>query len=157
MALALSIFALGGARPSASPLHTALLAVVVAFFSSSQDIVVDAYRADVLHNEERAAGISLFTVGYRLGMLAAGAGALVLVKRFGWNAIYRGLALSMLIGIVATLLAPTPEAVVARPGAVRPDVCRVHPLYNLLDAVRGAIANVAFIPCIALATSSRSR
>ncbi len=142
VALAAAIFLLGGAAPQVSTLHTALLAVVVAFLSASQDIVVDAYRADLLQGDERAAGISLFTVGYRLGMLAAGAGALVLVHRFGWHAIYRGLALSMLIGIIATLLAPSPGPAAARPKNVVD--AYVHPLKDLATR-RGAIAIVAFV------------
>jgi len=75
-ALVLAILALGLTDPRGSPWSTALAAVVVAFLSASQDIVIDAYRIELLRPEEQGAGAAATQWGYRFGMLASGAGAL---------------------------------------------------------------------------------
>ena len=116
--LGAAIIALGTADPVHGPLRAALLALQVAVLAASQDIVVDAYRTDVLREEERGAGVALFTFGYRMGMLAAGAGALILADKVGWAHDYRILGATMGIGVLGTLLAPEPERHVARPRSV---------------------------------------
>src|SRR4051794_14085312 len=68
-ALALALLAMSNTTPSASIRAFALLAVAVAFLSASQDIVVDAYRTDLLHAAERGFGASLNVMGYRLAMI----------------------------------------------------------------------------------------
>ena len=94
--------------PSASLTRVAVAAGVVAFLSASQDIVADAYRADVLPPDERGAGSAVFVSGYRVAMIVGGAGALLLVGRHGlsWHATYGILALLLTVGIAATLAAP---------------------------------------------------
>jgi PAT family beta-lactamase induction signal transducer AmpG len=92
---------------------TALLAVLVAFFSASQDIVVDAYRVELLAEEEQGAGAAATQFGYRLGMIASGAGALYAAQAFGWPGAYLTMAALMVVGM-ATVLA-TPEPVVDQP------------------------------------------
>ena len=77
--LALVIMALVGSAPSLWVIATTALAV--AFCSASQDIVVDAYRADVLPAEERGAGAAVSTTGWRIGWILSGAGVLFLVGR----------------------------------------------------------------------------
>ena len=99
--------------PVAAPLWTALLAVLIAFFSASQDIVIDAYRVELLRDEEQGAGAAATQFGYRLGMIASGAGALYAAEAWGWQTAYRVMALLMLIGM-ATVLA-TAEPAVERP------------------------------------------
>lgn len=111
-------------------------ALLVAFLSASQDIVIDAYRTDLLEPEERALGAAASVLGYRIGMLAAGGGALILSDHVAWRTVYAVMAALLVIGIATTvLLAPEPladrpprrlaDAVVAplvdyfsRPGAV---------------------------------------
>jgi PAT family beta-lactamase induction signal transducer AmpG len=86
-------------------------AVLVAFLSASQDIVIDAYRIDLLQPEERALGAAATAFGYRLGMLSAGGGALILSDHIAWRTVYTIMAALMLVGIVTTvLLAPEPVA-----------------------------------------------
>ena len=70
--LALAILALGFTDPRGDPGMTALAAVIVAFLSASQDIVIDAYRIELLLPEEQGAGAAATQWGYRFGMLAAG-------------------------------------------------------------------------------------
>src|SRR5262249_44919635 len=69
----IAVVAVGSVDPRADLGALALLATALAFFSASLDIVVDAYRADTLRPEERAAGSAMYLLGYRLGMLLAGA------------------------------------------------------------------------------------
>jgi PAT family beta-lactamase induction signal transducer AmpG len=93
----------------------AMAAILVAFCSASQDIVADAYRSDVLPEGERGPGASLFVTGYRIALLASGAGVLVLVdKGVSWRVALLLTAALMAVGIIATLLAETPSERVDR-------------------------------------------
>ncbi len=103
------IAAMGSGSPQNAPWTLALLALLVAFISASQDIVVDAYRTDILHEVERGVGAAVFVTGYRIAMLVSGAFALILSDRIGWQNTYLIMAGLMAIGIVATLLGPEPE------------------------------------------------
>jgi len=111
--IALSLIGLSQTDPAAAPVWTALMAVLVAFFSASQDIVIDAYRVELLLAEEQGAGAAATQFGYRLGMIASGAGALYAAEAWGWSVAYLVMAALMLIGM-ATVLA-TPEPRVERP------------------------------------------
>jgi PAT family beta-lactamase induction signal transducer AmpG len=106
--LALSIFALGQTDPAVNAWWTALAAVVVAFFSASQDIVIDAYRIEILPQEEQGAGSAATLVGYRFGLLAAGAGALWLSDFVSWPAVFTSMAALVGVGAIAFLIAPEP-------------------------------------------------
>ena len=78
IALALALVGLGQSDPVAMPWLVALMAALVTFFSASQDIVVDAYRREDLSDAELGSGSALYISGYRLGMLLAGGGGLIL-------------------------------------------------------------------------------
>jgi PAT family beta-lactamase induction signal transducer AmpG len=86
----------------------AINAIAIAFFSASQDISLDAYRTDVLENREMGAGAAVFVLGYRIAMITTGALAFFLADRIAWPTVYIVLALLIIIGIVATFLAPEP-------------------------------------------------
>ena len=86
--LMLAIAILGFSKPEVAPLLTALAALAVAFFSASQDIVIDAYRIEILDRDEQGAGAAMTQVGYRLGAIAAGAGALFLADQIDWSLVY---------------------------------------------------------------------
>ena len=111
--LALAILALGMTDPKIDPVATALAAVVVAFLSASQDIVIDAYRIELLLPEEQGAGAAATQWGYRFGMLASGAGALYAASYGGWHFAYAAMAALMLVGMLTVWF--TPE-----PGGIRP-------------------------------------
>ncbi len=89
------------------------------FFSASQDIVVDAYRREDLHDEELGLGSSLYVNGYRLGMLMAGSGGLIMADIFSFQMVYLLLALTMLVGVVTTLLAREPQVAAGTPRTLR--------------------------------------
>jgi PAT family beta-lactamase induction signal transducer AmpG len=112
-ALALAILVLGFTDPVASPWPTALTAVVVAFLSASQDIVIDAYRIELLRPEEQGAGAAATQWGYRFGMLASSAGALYAASFGGWTFAYSLMAALMLVGIATVLLTPEPGGIAA--------------------------------------------
>ena len=80
------------------------------------DIVIDAFRVEILAEREQGAGAAAVQLGYRLGMLVSGAGALTIAQTQGWTAAYLAMGLGMGIGLVATLLAREPRRDVAASG-----------------------------------------
>ncbi|WP_207540281.1 AmpG family muropeptide MFS transporter [Sabulicella rubraurantiaca] len=108
--LMLAILALGFTDPASAPAVTAAVAVLVAFLSASQDIVVDAYRIEILEEEEQGYGFACYVWGYRFALLAANAGALALVAFVGWAGAFAYCAALVGIGFIAVLLAPEPAA-----------------------------------------------
>lgn len=114
-----AIVALGATQPEIEPLWTAVFALAVAFFSASQDIVIDAYRIEILDEDQQGAGAAMTQAGYRVGMIASGAGALYLadaVKDWFW--VYAAMAVLAFGGLVVALLAPVPGEA-SRPAAGR--------------------------------------
>ena len=118
LALMAIIFALGLSSPANAPWLVAGLAVWIAFASASQDIVVDAYRTDVLRSNERGLGAAVSVTGYRIAMLVSGGGALVLSDYLGWQMTYMMMAGFMTIGLMATLWGPEPEEKVVPPKTI---------------------------------------
>lgn len=109
LGLMASVFALGQCNPQADLWLMAGLSVLVAFLSASQDIVIDAYRVEILTVEQQGPGAGATQAGYRLAMLTSGAGALFLADHFGWFVAYGVMAGLMLVGIAVFLLSPEPE------------------------------------------------
>lgn len=107
--LAASVAVMAFADPSVNPAITALIGVVVATLSASQDIVIDAYRVERLPQEEQGAGAAQATLGYRIGMLVSGAGALWLADQHGWQITYIIMAAIMGAGILLTLAMAEPK------------------------------------------------
>ena len=104
--LMISIAYLGFSNPESTPLLTAACALSVAFFSASQDIVIDAYRIEILDTDEQGAGAAMTQAGYRLGAIAAGAGALFLAEQLDWSIVYTVMAVLVVVGMLAALFAP---------------------------------------------------
>ncbi|HZH75728.1 MAG TPA: MFS transporter, partial [Archangium sp.] len=96
-----AIAAMAFVDPKQSPMTLAGIATLVAFLSASQDVVSDAWRTDTLSEAERGFGVATFVMGYRFGMLAAGAMALSLSQFIGWSRTYWTMAALMLVGVVA--------------------------------------------------------
>jgi PAT family beta-lactamase induction signal transducer AmpG len=114
MALMGAIAAMGSLSPENAPFALAALALILSFSSASQDIVIDAYRTDVLHEKERGAGAAVSVLGYRIAMLVSGALALILSDQIGWHSTYWVMASLMMVGMLATWIAPEPD------GHIRP-------------------------------------
>ncbi len=104
--LALGFVVMAFLHPKFNPLLLAGMALVVAFFSATQDIVIDAYRVDLLTSEERGLGSAMVAGGYRVAMLVSGGLALILAAEYGWRATYFLMAALMLISTLVTLFGP---------------------------------------------------
>lgn len=153
--IALLLTAMAFADPAGHTRWVATLALGVALASATQDIAVDAYRTEVLAPRWHGLGTSLHIFGYRAGMIAAGAGALVVADHAGWRVAYLLMAALLLPGMAAAYFAPEPggapvphslaEAVAAplrsllrRPGA--PWALAFVALYKLGDTLGLSLA-----------------
>lgn len=107
--LVLALIGLGLTDPAQTPWLVALAAFVVTFLSASQDIVIDAYRREDLNDNQLGLGSSFYVNGYRVGMLLAGSGGLILADYLAFSQVYLLMAGSLLVGVVTTLLCREPE------------------------------------------------
>jgi len=87
----------------------ALYALLVAFSSATQDIVIDAYRIEAIESEYQAAMSATYVLGYRVGTLFAGAGALYIADFINWQIAYICMAMLTSVGIIATLIVREPD------------------------------------------------
>lgn len=140
--LMLTIAGLGMTHPAANPPLVALVALLLTFFSASQDIVIDAYRRESLADDEQGLGASLYVNGYRVGMLLASGGGLILADLMPFSAVYLLMAVCMLPGLITTLLAPEPPIDGAPPASLREAV--VDPFMDFFSR-NGAITILLFI------------
>jgi PAT family beta-lactamase induction signal transducer AmpG len=144
-ALACAIAVMAFSNPSTGLGPIVMIAVVVAFLSATQDIVMDAYKIEILKNDEQAAGASLSTMGYRIAMLISGAGILIMTSKEGWNlswkTAYLVMAGIMALGCVTTLFAPEP------PTTYQPKSLRDAVVIPFLDFFKrpGSLEIIVFI------------
>ncbi len=103
---AAAIAALAFANPAVAPKEVAMLVVVLATLSATQDIGIDAYRVSAVQVAQQGTANAAYVFGYRIGMLGSGAGALILADRFGWQQTFLTLAVVMAGCILITLFAP---------------------------------------------------
>ena len=142
IALILSIAGLGMTSPGKSPWLVAFAAFLVTFFSASQDIVVDAYRREDLTDGELGLGSSLYVNGYRVGMLLASGGGLIMADHMPFSMVYLIMAACMLPGVLTTLLTPEPDAAMGTPRNMKEAV--IDPLVEYFSR-QGAIWMLVFI------------
>ncbi len=109
VALISATLALGSCDPKHDLPLMGMLALLVAFLSASQDIVIDAYRVELLRPDQQGPGAAMIQTGYRFAMLAAGAGALIIADHAGWFAAYATMAALLAVGMLVFLLGPEPE------------------------------------------------
>ncbi|MCJ7616757.1 MAG: AmpG family muropeptide MFS transporter [Desulfobacterales bacterium] len=117
--LIFSIAGLGITDPVGHPWMVVFAALLVTFFSASQDIVVDAYRREDLPDEELGLGSSLYVNGYRVGMLLASGGGLILADHITFSMVYLIMAACMLPGVLTTFFASEPEIAVGTPKSLK--------------------------------------
>jgi PAT family beta-lactamase induction signal transducer AmpG len=108
-ALILAIAAMALQRPSQALQFLAINAVLIAFFSASQDIAFDAYRTDVLEPLEMGAGAAVAVLGYRIALLVTGSLALILADQIPWPTVYLLMSALMAIGLLTSFWAPEPR------------------------------------------------
>jgi PAT family beta-lactamase induction signal transducer AmpG len=109
IALIAATLGLGSCDPKTQLGLVAALALLVAFLSASQDIVIDAYRVELLTEQQQGPGAGMIQTGYRLAMLVSGAGALIIAQRAGWFAAYAVMAALLAVGMAVFLFGPEPE------------------------------------------------
>jgi len=160
--LVVAIVGLGATDPATAPFATAVLAFAVALCSATQDVAIDAYRIEVLREDEQGAGAAATQTGYRIGMIVAGAGATALSDFVAWPLVFNALAALVGIGAFAVLLAPEPPGaseapiddwkqaflVPMRDLATRPHfpaIVAFALLYKFGDAIAGAMANPFYV------------
>lgn len=160
--LALGLLVMGQMSPATSLGALAVVAVLVAFLSATQDIAFDAYRTDVLAAHERGAGAALSVLGYRVAMLVSGGFALILADQWiGWSNMYSLMGGLMLLTTLATFWSPEPSnpgkapislevAITAPLGEFfrRPEawtLLLLIVLYKLGDAFAGALSTTFLI------------
>ena len=120
LSVAGALLLLSMTQPAADHLWLVMLAgLLVTFFAASQDIVIDAYRRESMAESELGLGSALYVNGYRVGMLLAGGGGLILADWMSFEAMYRLMALFMAACVAVTLLAPEPPLPEGRPRNLR--------------------------------------
>ncbi|MGF1641394.1 MAG: MFS transporter [Rhodospirillales bacterium] len=112
--LLVAIVAMGASDPAVAITVTAAFALAVAFASATQDVVIDAYRVEILEERQLAAGAATAVFGWRLGQLGAGAGGLILADALAWPAVFALMAALVGVGIVAILVNPEPARQITR-------------------------------------------
>lgn len=135
------LFAMSLGNPAFDPMYLALLAVCMALFSATQDIAIDAYRAEILQPEERGLGVAFFVAAYRVALIIASGVAMILADQIGWNIVYRIMALLMLVGLVTTLLISEPP---------HPDRKDENVFELAFDAIKNLISRGNFFWILAL-------
>lgn len=110
--------------------------VAVAFFGATQDIAVDAYRIEIAPIDSQGALVATYALGYRLGLLAAGAIAPIMADHVAWQIVYAAMALFMALPIAATLLAREPEWMPSRAPGTGSAILRASIVDPLVDFFR---------------------
>jgi PAT family beta-lactamase induction signal transducer AmpG len=143
--LLVSIAALGFIRPDLNLWTIAYLSAAIAFFSASQDIVLDAYRRELLPDVELGLGNSIHVQAYRLSGLVPGAIGLILADYFAWHIVFIIIALFMLIGIAMTLMIDEAIAEPTPPRTMRDAV--VEPFRDFIgrSGLASALLVLAFL------------
>lgn len=142
IALICSVAGLGFTNPGQNPWIVALAAFLVTFFSASQDIVIDAYRREDLADEELGLGSSLYVNGYRIGMLLAGGGGLIMADHMSFTMVYVIMAACLIPAVITTLLTPEPLVTAGAPKNMKEAV--LNPLVDYFTR-KGAILILLFI------------
>src|SRR5271167_4431584 len=137
LALIAATLALGSCNPKVDLARMGALALLVAFLSASQDVVIDAYRVEILTPEQQGPGAAMIQTGYRIAMLVSGAGALIIAARYGWFAAYVTMAALLGVGMLVFILGPEPTPA--------PDV-RLHAGATRWDAFREWLATAVVEP-----------
>ena len=140
--LAMTTLRIAFLSPASQTWELALFALLLAFFSASQDIVIDAYRREILPDVQLGLGSSMAVTGYRIGMLISGAFALILADHISWLYVYTILACTFILAALITIVAPDPTEAIVAPKTLKEAV--FGPLIEYFSR-RGAIEILLFI------------
>ena len=106
LAIMLALLLMAQRLPHEDQVLLAVFALSLAFFSATQDIAIDAYRTEILAERERGLGVGLAVGAYRVALIAAGAGALLIAHSYGFRAAYCAMAVLVFVGVVASYFGP---------------------------------------------------
>jgi len=170
--VAVALVGSGASDPATGIAWTALFTFLIAFGSATQDIVIDAWRIDAAPDERQGIMVAAYQLGYRLALLAAGAGALYIAQFVDWQTSYAVMGALMSVGLVATFLSPVvdrrPDAMpgadagpkrfdfvravkepvvdlYARMGPVLVTVLVLIALYRMSDFLAGVMSNPLYV------------
>lgn len=131
--------------PAVSIWPIAYAALAISFFSASQDIVLDAYRRELLPDDELGLGNSYFVNAYRVAGFVPGGLAFILADRIPWSSVHLVVAAFMGIGVVATFLIPEPEVEAPPPRSLRDAIVEPFKEFFARRGVRPALEILAFL------------
>lgn len=151
--LLVSIAAMALQDPRRGLLLLAFNALMIAFFSASQDIVVDGYSVEVVDDRELGPGASLKVLGYRIALILTGGLALILADRMPWPMVYLLLSTLMLLGVLATLFSPEPVVREGAPSTL--DSAVIQPFREFFTRAGGGTAVVLLVFIILYSYSDR--
>jgi PAT family beta-lactamase induction signal transducer AmpG len=143
--LAAGIAAFGLLQPQGNLLAISVLAAGVAFFSASQDIVLDAYRRELLPDAELGLGNAIHVNAYRIAGLVPGSLALILADLWPWHWVFPSVAAFMLLGIGLTLLVAEPAHAAPPPRTLRDAVVEPFREFFTRHGVGHALLILAFL------------
>ncbi|MFC5082364.1 AmpG family muropeptide MFS transporter [Microvirga arabica] len=106
LGVAAGLIGMAASNPQTGLPFTIVCAVLVAFASATQDVVIDGWRIDAAPTERQGMMAAALLLGYRLALITAGAGALYIAEFVSWPSAYLAMAALMVVGLVGTLLAP---------------------------------------------------
>ena len=143
--LLVSVPVFGSLNPTLDIWTIAYLAAVVSFFSASQDVVIDAYRREILHDNELGLGSAVHVNAYKIAGLVPGSLSLILADHLPWSSVFLITALFMLPGIAMTLAVKEPALMAGRPRTLREAV--IEPFHEFISrhGLQSALLILAFI------------
>lgn len=124
---------------SVTPKYLLIFSIVVAlvaFFSASQDISIDAYRTEILKPKDRGLGASLAITAYRIALIVAGGVCLLLADYLGWQIALITVSSLLILGIISTLWADEPEGI-KKPNTLKESF--IEPFKDLLTREKSII------------------
>lgn len=139
-AIAASLIAISFCDPTKALSPIAIAAVVLAFAAATQDISIDAWRIEAAPQAEQGTMAASYQLGYRLAIIASGAGALYMAQYVSWHAAYLAMAAMMGLGVIAVLLSPRVESERTEPVAGEDDVARAATRLHLTGTSARALA-----------------
>jgi PAT family beta-lactamase induction signal transducer AmpG len=145
LTLFLAIGAMGMLDPATELPAIVLAAIAIAFLSASQDIVIDAYRREILPDNEQGLGSAVHVNAYKLAGMVPGALSLILADVMAWQAVFWITAAFMLPGLICTLLIKEPTEYGAPPKNLREAVVLPFREFIARDGWKGALLILGFI------------
>ncbi|MDA0730643.1 MAG: AmpG family muropeptide MFS transporter [Proteobacteria bacterium] len=143
--LLLTIALAGFINPVSQLTSVAIISIVIAFFSASQDVVIDAYRRELLLDHELGLGNAVHVNAYKIASLIPGSLSLVLADFFAWNFVFIVTALFMLPGIIMTLLVSEPKLKIASPKTLKEAVIEPLKEFKNRKGLNSALMILLFI------------